>query len=101
MTERFNVAVVAEDNPWVLGRIALIFTRKRVTIENLTMSRESDHTRYHLTVTAERAEMQILLRRIENIVEVRRARCEQASSMLREQLPFMAAHAAVESRQTN
>ncbi len=75
MEKEFTVTAFSENNVGLLNRISIIFTRRRVNIESLTVSASSIQGIHKFTIVciARQEQIEKLVRQIEKLVEVLRA----------------------------
>ena len=75
MEKEYTVTAFSENNVGLLNRISIIFTRRRVNIESLTVSASSIKGVHKFTIVCVATPEQIekLVRQIEKLVEVLRA----------------------------
>ncbi len=72
MKEQFTLSVFTENHIGILNRITIIFTRRHINIESLTVSETEVHgiSRYTIVVTETRDHVKKVIKQIERQVEV-------------------------------
>ena len=72
MSEQFTISVFTENHVGILNRITVIFTRRHINIESLTVSETEVHgiSRYTIVVTETRDRVKKVVKQIERQIEV-------------------------------
>ncbi len=72
MKEQFTISVFTENHIGILNRITVIFTRRHINIESLTVSETEAHgiSRYTIVVTETRDHVKKVVKQLERQVEV-------------------------------
>jgi len=72
MKDQFTISVFTENHIGILNRITIIFTRRHINIESLTVSETEVHgiSRYTIVVTEERARVKKVVKQLERQVEI-------------------------------
>src|SRR5574344_1566609 len=75
MKQEFNIIAYSENNIGLLNRITIVFTRRKVNIESLTVSESALKGISKFTITVETTEEQVqkIVQQIEKQVEVLKA----------------------------
>ncbi len=89
--ERFHtISVFTENSPGVLHRITVIFTRRKMNIESLTVSETERKgvSRFTIVVKAEEATLEKVLKQIARIVEVLDVSAKPNNDLLFKEIAF-------------
>jgi acetolactate synthase-1/3 small subunit len=75
MTEEFTISIFSENRIGLLNRITIIFTRRKLNIESLTVSESAIHGIHKFTIVVNSTEDKIkaVTKQIEKLVEVLKA----------------------------
>ncbi len=84
MKKQFTLTAFVENTPGVLHRLTIIFTRRRVNIESLTVSETEEHhiSRFTIVVRLEEYLVPTIVRQLSRIIEVRRAFASEDEDLL-------------------
>lgn len=87
MTTPYTLCIVTEDTPGVLHRITVMFTRRKINIDSLTVS-QCEHqgmSRFSIVIRTDRDIAEKVTRQIRRVVEVRDVElCEEEQLFQRE-----------------
>lgn len=89
-TERFTISALAENVPGVLQRLSIIFTRRKINIESLTVS-ESHKTgvsRFTFVVKSDRETIDKVLAQMRKVVELHDVTGRSDSDLIYKEIAF-------------
>lgn len=72
MDKKFTLSIFTENSPGVLHRITVMFTRRKINIESLTVSETGKEgiSRFTIVIKAERNLMRTIARQLARVIEV-------------------------------
>ncbi len=98
----FTLCIHTENSPGVLHRITVLFTRRKLNIESLTVSETERQgvSRFTITVNAERALVEKVSRQLARIIEVLGVSVSEDSQLIAKEIALIEVTAAdIDSRQ--
>jgi len=90
MAKSFTLSVFTENSPGVLHRLTVLFTRRKLNIESLTVSETEQHgiSRFTIVVHCERDLIEKVSKQINRIIEVRDIFVSEDSALIYKEIAF-------------
>jgi acetolactate synthase-1/3 small subunit len=87
---KFTLSVLTENSPGVLHRVTVLFTRRKINIESLTVSDTEKHniSRFTIVIQVEKDVIEKVVRQIRRIVEVREVYASENEELLYKEIAF-------------
>ncbi len=91
MKKLYTISVFTENSPGVLQRVTILFTKRKVNIESLTVSdTERDNiSRFTIVIKAEPALVDIIVAQLRRVIEVQEAFASSNEELLFKEIAFI------------
>lgn len=90
MAQTYTISIFTENSPGVLHRITVLFTRRKINIESLTVCETEEHgtSRFTIVVVAPKEIVNTIVKQVDRIVEVKKVYASENSELVYKEIAF-------------